>query len=113
MENNVIDNNSSLVQIDLAEAKNAKIMGILSVVLICCFGGVITGVLGYLGMSKGKKALQQYEMNPNNYTLNSYNQAKTAKLMGSIGLVLSILYVIGLVLYMILVFVLGVAGGLD
>ena len=47
-------------EVDLSEAKSAQIMGILSVVLLCCFGGVVTIVLGYLGMSKGKSAIQEY-----------------------------------------------------
>jgi hypothetical protein len=100
-------------EVDLSEAKSAQIMGILSVVLLCCFGGVVTIVLGYLGMSKGKSAIQEYESNPGKYTLRSYNQAKSGKLFGTIGLVLSILYIIALVIYLILVFALGVAGGLQ
>jgi hypothetical protein len=88
-------------------------MGILSVVLLCCFGGVVTIVLGYLGMSKGKSAIQEYEKNPGKYTLRSYNQAKSGKLFGTIGMVLSILYIIALVIYLILVFAIGIAGGLQ
>jgi len=105
--------NSVAQLVDLPEAKNAQIMGILSVVLLCCFGGVITGVLGYLAMTKGKKGVQEYELNSDRYTLKSYNQSKTAKLMGTIGLALSVFYVIGLIIYLVLVFVLGVAGGLQ
>jgi tRNA-binding EMAP/Myf-like protein len=101
------------VEVDLSEAKNAQIMGILSVVLLCCFGGLVTIVLGYLGMSKGKKAISEYESNKGKYTLKSYNQAKSGKLFGTIGLVLSILYLIGLLIYLILVFIVGMAGGLQ
>ena len=100
-------------EIDLGEAKSAQIMGILSVVLLCCFGGVVTLVLGYLGMSKGKSAIQEYERNPGKYTLRSYNQAKSGKLFGTIGMVLSILALIALVIYFILVFAIGIAGGLQ
>jgi hypothetical protein len=100
-------------EVDLSEAKSAQIMGILSVVLLCCFGGVVTIVLGYLGMSKGKSAIQEYERNPGKYTLRSYNQAKSGKLFGAIGLVLSILFIIALVIYFILVFAIGIAGGLQ
>jgi len=108
-------NNTSIQQqqIDLPEAKNAQIMGILSVVLICCFGGIITGVLGYLAMTKGKKGLQQYESNSEQYTLKSYNQSKSAKLMGTIGLVLSVLYLVGLIIYFVLISILGIAGGFQ
>jgi hypothetical protein len=106
-------NLNSNEQIDLNGAKNAQIMGILSVVLLCCFGGVVTIVLGYLGMSNGKSAIIEYEKNSEKYTLRSYNQAKSGKLFGTIGLILSILYLIALVIYFILVFALGVAGGLQ
>jgi hypothetical protein len=103
----------SSTEMDLKEAKTAQILGILSVVLVCCNGGVITIVLGYLGRSKGSAAIQEYEANKGKYTLRSYNQAKSGKLFGTIGMVLSILYLIALVIYVILVFALQIAIGVQ
>jgi hypothetical protein len=98
---------------DLKDAKLTKTLGILSVVLVCCNGGVITIVLGILAISKGKSAIQEYESNPAKYTLRSYNQVKSGKSLGIIGLILSGLHLIVLVIYFILVFAIGIAGGLQ
>jgi hypothetical protein len=103
----------SMNQLDLKDAKLAHTLGILSVVLVCCNGGVITIALAFIGFSKGKSAIKEYEANEGKYTLRSYNQAKSAKLLSIIGLILSGLHLIALVIYFILVFALGIAGGLQ
>jgi uncharacterized membrane protein len=86
---------------NLSEANNAQTMGILSVCLLCTFGGVVSLILGYIAYSKGKKAIKEYELNQYRYNLKSYNQAKNAKILGIIGSILGILYIIGLTIYMI------------
>ena len=98
---------------DLKDAKLTKTLGVLSIVLVCCNGGVITIVLGILAISKGKTAIQEFERNPGKYSLHSYNQAKSGKSLGIIGLILSGLHLIALVIYFILVFAIGIAGGLQ
>ena len=86
--------------VDLNGAQNAQIMGIISIVLVfctCCYGGLIAAILGYLAMNKGKQAIAEYEANPGIYTEKSFNQAKTGKTTGLIGLivgVLALLYII-------------------
>jgi hypothetical protein len=82
------------VLIDLKEAKTAQIMGIISIVLVfctCCYGGFIAAILGYLAMTKGKKAIDDYNANPSIYTVKSFNQAKTGKTVGLIGIVVGVL----------------------
>ena len=113
MEYTVLGNEAYSEQVDLPEAKASQIMGILSVVLTCCGFAVVAFILGILGMNKGRKAVRMYEMNPGYYTLRSYNQAKTGKLMGTIGLVLGIVHLIGLIIYLVFVIFLGVANGLQ
>ena len=84
----------SNVLIDLKEAKNAQIMGIISIVLVfctCCYCGLIAAILGYLAMDKGKQAVAEYEANPGVYTEKSFNQAKTGKTTGLIGVIVGIL----------------------
>lgn len=95
---NEVEFTSDLV--DLNGAQNAQIMGIISIVLVfctCCYGGLIAAILGYLAMNKGKQAIAEYEANPGMYTEKSFNQAKTGKTTGLIGLivgVLALLYII-------------------
>ena len=97
-KSNEVEFTSDLV--DLNGAQNAQIMGIISIVLVfctCCYGGLIAAILGYLAMNKGKQAIVEYEANPGMYTEKSFNQAKTGKTTGLIGLivgVLALLYII-------------------
>jgi hypothetical protein len=42
-------------------------------------------------MLKGKQAIAEYEANPGMYTEKSFNQAKTGKTTGLIGLIVGIL----------------------
>ena len=113
MEYTVLGNEAYSEQVDLPEAKASQIMGILSVVSTCCGFAIVAFILGILGMNKGRKAVRMYEMNPGYYTRRSYNQAKTGKLMGTIGLVLGIVPLIGLIIYLVFVIFLGVANGLQ
>jgi hypothetical protein len=80
--------------VDLNGAQNAQIMGIISIILVfctCCYGGLIAAILGFLAMLKGKQAIAEYEANPGMYTEKSFNQAKTGKTTGLIGLIVGIL----------------------
>jgi hypothetical protein len=102
---NEVEFTSDLV--DLNGAQNAQIMGIISIVLVfctCCYGGLIAAILGYLAMNKGKQAIAEYEANPGMYTEKSFNQAKTGKTTGLIGLIVGVLAL----LYIILINILSV-----
>jgi hypothetical protein len=91
---NSSDANVTTVLIDLKDAKNAQIMGVISLVLVfctCCYGGLIAAILGYLAMKKGNDAIAEYEVNPGMYTEKSFNQAKTGKTTGLIGVIVGIL----------------------
>ena len=93
--------------VDLKEAQSAQIMGIISLVLVfctCCYGGLFAVILGYLAMNKGKQAIAEYEANPGMYTEKSFNQAKTGKTTGLIGLIVGVLAL----LYIILINILSV-----
>ncbi len=81
--------------VDLNGAQTAQIMGIFSVFLlffICCgafaiLPELLSLILGIIAFRKGKQAIAEYEANPGMYTEKSFNQAKTAKTTGLIGLI--------------------------
>jgi hypothetical protein len=67
------------------------VMGILSIVGCCCYGlpGVIFGIVAVI---LGNKATKLYMEAPENYS--GYGNVKAGKIMGIIGIVLSILMVL-------------------
>ena len=90
--------------VDLNGAKNAQIMGVISIVWVfctCCYGGVISLVLGFIAFNTGKKAIAEYEANPSLYSEKSFNQAKTGKTTGLIGIILGVLAVLYIILSLI------------
>lgn len=81
------------------------VLGILSIVLCFCYGlvGMILGIIALVLASKGNAS---YNSNPNAYSLSSYNNLKAGKICGLIGVILSSLYLIVIVVYLV---VLGTA----
>jgi uncharacterized membrane protein YbaN (DUF454 family) len=67
------------------------VMGILSIVGCCCYGlpGVVFGIVAVILASKATKT---YMEAPENYS--GYGNVKAGKIMGIIGIVLSILMVL-------------------
>lgn len=97
--------------VDLPEVKTAQILGVVSIVLVfctCCYGGFISAILGFVAMSKAKKALAKYNDSPDEYTAKSFNQAKSAKTLGMIGGILGILGFI----YIVFAFIFGFANAI-
>jgi succinate-acetate transporter protein len=99
-------------QINLSDAKTAQTMGVVSIVITfctCCYGGLIAIIVGVLAMSKAKKAISDYEANPSLYSEKSYNQAKTAKTLSLIGIIIGALGI----LYIIFALIFGFASALT
>ena len=76
------------------------VMGILSIVGCCCYGlpGLIFGIIAIV---LGQKSTNIYKMNPENYT--GFENVKAGKIMGIIGVVLSILATL-IIVWMIITF---------
>ncbi len=80
------------------------IFGIASIVLIfigCCCGvfiflGLAAGIMGWV-MSSG--ALKTYYANPSIYSVTSYNNTKTAKILSIVGTALNSIAIIFVILY--------------
>lgn len=89
----------------LPNSTGVLVLGILSIVLCFCYGlvGIILGIIALILASKGTAL---YNANPNAYSLSSYNNLKAGKICGIIGLILSSLYIIIIVIYLV---VLGTA----
>ena len=97
--------NQQFVQLPVPNSTGVLVLGILSIVLCFCYGlvGLILGIIALILSSKGNAL---YKANPDAYTLSSYNNLKAGKICGIIGLILSSLYLIVIVIYLV---VLGTA----
>tara|TARA_R110002073_G_scaffold139232_2_gene289333 strand:+ start:108275 stop:108607 length:333 start_codon:yes stop_codon:yes gene_type:complete len=70
------------------------VMGILSIIGCCCYS--IPGLIfGTIALVVGKKATNEYNEAPENFT--GIENVKAGKVMALIGIVLSILYLIAIV----------------
>jgi M penetrans paralogue family 26 len=73
----------------LPNASAILTLGILSLVLFCCCGGIVGLVLSIIALVLGNKSIQLYEANPQNYSMASYNNVKSGRTCAIIGLVLN------------------------
>lgn len=84
---------------NLPNATLALVMGILSIIGCCCYGlpGLIFGIVALVVANKDTKL---YKQNPDLYL--NYGNVKAGKIMGIIGIILSIfmlIYVISVFTY--------------
>jgi len=80
-----------VVKYELPNATAVLILGILSIILFCCF--FIGLVLGIIGLYLASKDMKLYQQNPMNYTENSFKNLKIGRICAIIGLVLSVVYI--------------------
>ena len=100
MEN--IDNVNGIKE-QLPNSSAALVMGILSIVCICCgFGAVIGVVLGILAIVFAKKAITLYEENPEKFTETSSKNAIAGCIRGIVGLCVAGLWVLCAISFWIL-----------
>lgn len=67
------------------------ILGIASIVTCCCYG-IVSIILGGVGLFLAKKDTVLYNENPSLYK--DYNNIKTGKILSIIGITLGVLYLI-------------------
>ena len=91
---------SFMQQMYLPNSAAVLVLGILSIVLCFCYGlvGMILGIIALVLASKGNAL---YKSNPGMYSLSSYNNLKAGKICAIIGVVLSSLYLIFVVVYIL------------
>jgi hypothetical protein len=83
----------------LPNATASLVLGILSIVI--CGIGV---VLGIIGMVLANKDMALYRANPGMFSESSFNNTKTGRICSIIGIIVSSLFVIFYVAYMIWIF---------
>jgi hypothetical protein len=89
---------------DLDEAMPSVLLGIFGLVVTFLFGcGLIGFVLSIMAFVKGKRAIQQYQSDPNMYTDQSYSSAKAGKVLGLIGIILGSLAILIILFIFIMV----------
>lgn len=99
-----LDNNTggfSAKQEGLPGAGGVLALGILSIV----FAGLIGLILGIIGINNAKRAISQYEAQPDRYSESSLSQVKGGRICAIIGTSLSAFAL----LVLILVLVIGLA----
>ncbi|WP_300570104.1 CCC motif membrane protein [Flavobacterium sp.] len=75
----------------LPNATAVLVLGIGSIISCCCYG-IISVILGIVGLYLAKKDAVLYNQNPSLYT--NYNNVKTGKILCIIGIVLGAIYLI-------------------
>ncbi len=88
-------------QIPVPNSAAVLVLGILSIVLCFCYG-LIGMTLGIIALVLASKGTTIYKANPNAYSLSSYNNLKAGKICAIIGVVLSAIYLIFIVIYILI-----------
>jgi uncharacterized membrane protein YjgN (DUF898 family) len=81
---------------NLPNATAVLVLGILSIVLVCCYG-VPSIILGIIALVLSSKDIKLYNADPAAYTIRSYKNLKAGKTCAIIGLVLFGLSVIAVI----------------
>lgn len=87
-------------QIALPNATAILVLGIISIALCWCVG-IVGLAAGIIALVMAGKAKALYESSPGTYTLSSYNNAKAGRVCAIIGTILSAIYVIYVIIYVI------------
>ncbi len=93
------------MQPQLPNATAALVLGIISIPTCFC-AGIVGLVCGIIAISLGSKAVKLYKANSGVYNQSSFNNANAGRICGIIGTILSALY---LIFYIIYVLILGMA----
>ncbi|KGO90649.1 CCC motif membrane protein [Flavobacterium suncheonense] len=75
----------------LPNASAVMILGVLSIITCCCYG-ILSLLLGGVGIYLANKDTAVYNQNPSLYT--NFKNIKTGKLLCIIGIVLGVIYLI-------------------
>lgn len=75
----------------LPNGTTVLVLGILSIITCCCYG-IISIVLGGVGVYLAGKDMALYKENPELYS--NYNNVNTGKILSIIGIVLGVIYLI-------------------
>lgn len=103
MENQTVQNQQPFnTQISIPNSVAVLVLGIVSIALCWCYGiiGLASGIVALILAGKAKAL---YEENPDTYTLASYNNLKAGRICAIIGTILSGIYVIFIIVYVLFI----------
>lgn len=104
MENSVDNTNQNLMQsggqTPIPNATAVLVLGIISIPTCFCYGivGLIIGIIALILSGKAKKL---YLETPENFTLQSFNNLNAGRICAIIGTILSSLYMVFIIIYII------------
>ena len=82
-------NDFNAPKIDLPNATIVLVLGIVSIVTCCCFGGLLGIICGIVAIVLAKSSTNLYISTPGKYTEGSYKNMNAGKACAWIGLILS------------------------
>ncbi|OSZ82328.1 hypothetical protein CAP35_03410 [Chitinophagaceae bacterium IBVUCB1] len=92
MTENQQTQNFNQPQIALPNATAVLILGIISIVLCCCYGGGL--ILGIIALVLASKDMKRYLANPAMYTAGSFSNLKAGRICAIIAVALSAVYIL-------------------
>jgi hypothetical protein len=86
------ENSNFLMQTPIPNATAALVLGIISIALFLCCNGIVSIILGIIGLVLGLKATKRYINNPEDFTEVSYKNANAGKICSIIGLIIGVFW---------------------
>ena len=103
MENQTVQNQQPFnTQISVPNSVAVLVLGIVSIALCWCYGiiGIASGIVALILAGKAKAL---YEEDPDNYTIASYNNLKAGRICAIIGTILSAIYIVVIIVYVLFI----------
>jgi|GEM_PF-393792 hypothetical protein len=82
----------------LPNATVTLILGIISIPFCCCYFGVISILTSVIALIVSSKDLKRYRENPDAFDRGSYKNLNAGRICAVIGLILGVIYIIGIIL---------------
>lgn len=101
------ENRSQMIDQKLPNGTAVLVLGIISIITVCCYG-IVSIITGGIGLYLAKKDGALHKTNPGMYS--NFSTLNTGKILCIIGLILGVLY-LGLVIAMFAMF--GLEGMQD
>jgi hypothetical protein len=103
MENQTTQTQQNLGgQMPLPNATGILVLGIVSIALCWCYG-IIGIACGIIALVMAGKAKATYLASPDTFTVSSYNNMKAGRICALIGTILSSLYIVFIIVYILIV----------
>jgi len=88
------------MQQHLPSANSVLVLGILSIVLCCCYG-IVGCILAIVAIILANRDTRLFHANPGLYTESSYRNLRSGRVCAIIGVCLSALYLICIILFVV------------